>query len=167
MPCMPFLLDDWIVPFCDYFEEIWLARIYACACTNKHESWHSKLKETKEIIEFLNGARRSSGPLSLTGGDHFNSVPQQVYQWAMFMFTKLCLVNVQDTLVWKGSRKCEILMSLLEPHLILGLVPIILTIVILVAILTLATKVTRVTKVKIGGSLGCPSMEVRFLKPTC
>ena len=55
-------------------------------------------------------------------------------------------------------------MWLLEPHLILGLVPIILTIVILVAILTL---VTKVTKVKIGGSLGCPSMEVRFLKPTC
>ena len=40
-------------------------------------------------------------------------------------------------------------MSLLEPHLILGLVPIILTIVILLAILTLVTKVTKVTLVNL------------------
>ena len=40
-------------------------------------------------------------------------------------------------------------MWLLEPHLILGLVPIILTIVIRVAILTLVTKVTKVSLVNL------------------
>ena len=40
-------------------------------------------------------------------------------------------------------------MSQLEPHLILGLVPIILTIVILVAILTLVTMVTKMSLVNL------------------
>lgn len=47
----------------------------------------------------------------------------------------------------KTSGKCKILMWLLEPHLSLGLVPIILTSVILVAILTLVTKVSLVNLV--------------------
>ena len=58
-------------------------------------------------------------------------------------------MNVQGTVAWKGTRKCEILTSLLEPHLILGLVPIILTSVIMVAILTLVTKVTKVSLVNL------------------
>ena len=65
------------------------------------------------------------------------------------MFTKLCLVNVQDMVAWKDTRKCKILMSLLEPHLSLGLAPIILTSVIRVAILTLVTKVTKVSLVNL------------------